>query len=888
MKRKGAEAVASPSKRRVTRASAASWMPSGEAAAEHCSGDASLAVAEPAPVAAVVGVAVPPSGGGVVANVAAATRIGREGGAAAFGDVRDAPVCSGSSVSDSAAGDLPAPAARGPCPLSLVASMEIEEVGVHGPAEDAGTVVLACPWESGPLPAGLFMGDEARVHVRGVSLTATDAVIVATESGGVGAEVDEVASSAGACAALLSAAAWYQSGTSAVPTAGAELEVPGGATGVQPGVDADLAAPGVAEDDAVDVRRGHLVVSGGREVHVMLAGSCRRGGGAAYGTGWLAGDVENVAAHRVVAPAPAHRWSEAGGDSHTGQRAGAIVSESGGMERVGGGGAALVAAMDAAEAAAAQMVAESMAAAAAADAVQVAPTNVITQGIGVSGLLSVEAKMEVVELSDDELAEIDALEGAAVEAEKEAEMATMLSNGVSAESEEYGGDGGVHSTMEADMGFNLGEVQSGASLMESVEGVVHPVAQVAVVDDQRENVPPDDVQARREAIAKGKRPAEPSDSEDSSDDEWVDYRDLADMNRHPLSEIGGHRPVPEIVLGGMRPRGLDADSHFPGTVDCGKEAREVYSNTNGQGRCQTGMRVEVLRGAAQGYDVNVEDNVGEERTAGDASGQEGRSFLRSFTSDFLDRVALPRDFSEMWKNEIGSVVLMRGGSNEPFQVHVDEDNGRLVFGLGWSEFAASERLSEQDIGLFELRDYGAFNFRLYHRNGSERLFRDRPGAAPAPAGGAASNGKTVTARGLPVQGIDNGVESAVDFELGPRIPVSEELLGFLTSIWRNYYTSFPLYVGRITRSHLNNGHFYFGKRFSRYLPNVRTEVLLIYGDASFARAGVMTKNRDGLARLTAGWRPFSRNYNVAVGEVYVFRIREEDGRLRIRMFKIQQ
>ncbi|KAL6591037.1 hypothetical protein ACP70R_050090 [Stipagrostis hirtigluma subsp. patula] len=391
----------------------------------------------------------------------------------------------------------------------------------------------------------------------------------------------------------------------------------------------------------------------------------------------------------------------------------------------------------------------------------------------------------------------------------------------------------------------------------------------------RDQLPPEDLTAHLEAIRLGKRVAEPSDSDDSSDDDRDAFRGVASPQRR----------VPEILLGGMRSAGRERSNlrglvpvrdvpqlvldvvNGPVTVDNqnSQECCDMEVENVGMGSSVGGVQADREEVARLGQNMQVHTGAHIELVR--PPQQEGRSFLASFGVDCMHRMEIPQSFVERFGDEIAQVVVFRGSTLEPFLVVIDSRNGQRVFANGWSEFAAAERISEGDVGLFQLVDSSTFFLTLFWGNGPQRVLADRPFAV-RPVSRSLLGTANVHQNVMNMQLVGCNGEAALsrdaDFEVGPHVRMSEVVLDAVNGIWRSY----------------------FGSRFSKLLPNVTMTVMLLFEDGANASPARLTRHSGGLSRITAGWRAFTRNFNIHVGDVFVFRFLWHGGRLRIRMFRM--
>lgn len=67
-----------------------------------------------------------------------------------------------------------------------------------------------------------------------------------------------------------------------------------------------------------------------------------------------------------------------------------------------------------------------------------------------------------------------------------------------------------------------------------------------------------------------------------------------------------------------------------------------------------------------------------------------------------------------------------GDTTLPFQVAVQEVNGRFFFTSGWEDFVLAERLAHDDVGFFVIVGPRKICMRVYTRGGVEKPFSVRP------------------------------------------------------------------------------------------------------------------------------------------------------------------
>lgn len=172
----------------------------------------------------------------------------------------------------------------------------------------------------------------------------------------------------------------------------------------------------------------------------------------------------------------------------------------------------------------------------------------------------------------------------------------------------------------------------------------------------------------------------------------------------------------------------------------------------------------------------------------------------------------------------------------------------------------------------------------------------------------------------------------MQYELGPRVHMNPATMQLLADVWANRETSFPLYVVRLVRTHVQSGFFvshvsrvvvlytlffpiythvllfvaaynllyfclyccrimqYFGTHYSTMLPRA-SGVLLHFADDDenvYPATLVRPYTGDQLARISGGWQDFVHMNGLRPSDIYVVKIREIPGHLSIRFFPVDE
>jgi len=335
-------------------------------------------------------------------------------------------------------------------------------------------------------------------------------------------------------------------------------------------------------------------------------------------------------------------------------------------------------------------------------------------------------------------------------------------------------------------------------------------------------------------------------------------KDMAGMDTHPAKK----RRVPMSDLDGNAVTKMEEQMGQPRTCPKAAPKQETQTGTNG---------------AAKKMQLNVPVS--------------GRSFIVSLDNGFFEATVIPQSVLNAFEADLMPYVLLFGSTSEPFKVQLKMAEGKCVFAEGWYSFVAAERIVAGDMALFFLRGKNLMDMTLYDSSGCEKPISKRPQnwAPPeAPAEENANANNNPAPAGVAGQAPVPEHVLGMEYELGPRVSISPQLMQFMANIWMFRRHNFPLYAVQLNHSQVHRSIFYFNAQFSYGFPDEVMTVMMSLADQVPSHEGRLKKT-DGptrLLKILKCWGGFAEDHGLQEGHIYIMKFRVVGQVARLKVYPL--